>query len=266
MDYPSSTTISLPSLAKMIDHSLLHPTMTDREIEDGLQLSLKYNVATACIKPYSIQHARKVLSGSDVKICAVIGFPHGNSATKIKVIEAQEAVVEGAHEIDMVVNVGKVLTGDWDYVLVEIAAVNMAVTREGAMLKVIFENDYLGETEIVKLCQICTEIGVAFVKTSTGYGFVKDPAGTGLYSYKGATIPHLKLMREHCGKNVQIKAAGGVRTLEDLIRMKALGVSRIGATATVSMLEEAKNRGIEDEEVRVEVKWPQSVRDTESTY
>ena len=266
MDYPSSTTISLPSLAKMIDHSLLHPTMTDREIEDGLRISLRYNVATACIKPYSIPHARKVLSGSDVKICAVIGFPHGNSTTKMKVMEAREAVVEGAHEIDMVVNIGKVLTDDWNYVSEEIAAINTAVTREGAILKVIFENDYLGETEILKLCWICTEIGVAFVKTSTGYGFVKDSAGSGMYSYKGATFPHLKLMREHCGENVQIKAAGGVRTLEDLIRVKALGVTRVGATATVSMLEEAKKRGIGNEEVQVEVNWPLSVGGAESTY
>ena len=120
------------------------------------------------------------------------------------------------------------------------------------ILKVIFENDYLDDQHIVKLCKICTRVGVAFVKTSTGYGFVKQP--NGMYNYAGATIPHLKLMRQHCGENVQIKAAGGVRTLDDLIRVKALGVARVGATATVAMLEEAKKRGIGKEEIEVETK------------
>ena len=256
MALPTRTTVSLPSLAKMIDHSLLHPTMTDAEIELGLQLSRDHNVATACIKPYSIAQAKGVLASSSVKICAVIGFPHGNSATKVKIIEAQEAVAEGAHEIDMVVNVGKVLGGDWEYVSREISGVNDVVKQGGAILKVIFENDYLGDKEIINLCKICTQLGVAFVKTSTGYGFVKDSA-SGMYSYKGATFPHLKLMREQCGKEVQIKAAGGVRTLDDLIKVKALGVTRIGATATVAMLEEAKKRGIGAEEVEVDVNWGQ---------
>ena len=197
--------------------------------------------------------AKRTLIGSAVKICAVIGFPHGNSATKIKVIEAQEAVAKGAQEIDMVVNVGKVLGEDWEYVSTEISAINFVVVQGGAILKVIFENDYLGENEITKLCQICTELGVAFVKTSTGYGFVKDP-GSGIYSYKGATLPHLRLMREKCGQRVQIKAAGGVRTLDDLIKVKALGVTRVGATATIPIIEEARKRGIGDEEVEVEVK------------
>ncbi|MCJ1433596.1 hypothetical protein MMC27_002959 [Xylographa pallens] len=254
MATPSTTIVSVPILAKMIDHSLLHPTMTDAEVEAGLELSLKYNVATACIKPYSIAQAKKVLDGSTVKICAVIGFPHGNSATKIKVIEAQEAVAEGAHEIDMVVNVGKVLGGDYEYVRTEISAVDFVVKQGGAILKVIFENDYLGDKEIISLCKICTDLEVAFVKTSTGYGFVKDSA-SGMYSYKGATFPQLKLMRENCGDKIQIKAAGGVRSLDDLIKVKALGVTRIGATATAAMLEEATKRGIGEKEVEVKVKW-----------
>lgn len=252
MASPNAVPVSLPKLAKMIDHSLLHPTMTDADIQAGLEISLKYDVATACIKPYSILQAKKVLGGSSVKICAVIGFPHGNSTTKIKVLEARSAVEEGAHEIDMVVNVGKVLGGDWDYVHQEIKAINQAVIEKGALLKVIFENDYLGEKEIVKLCEICTEIRVAFVKTSTGYGFVKDSVG-GMYSYKGATVPHIRLMREHCGKDVQIKAAGGVRKLDELILMRSLGVTRVGATATIAMLEEAKSRGIGQEDVEVNV-------------
>jgi deoxyribose-phosphate aldolase len=265
MSLPTKTTVSLPSLAKMIDHSLLHPTMTDSEIEAGVLLSRQYNVATACIKPYSISQAKQILAGSTVKVCAVIGFPHGNSATKIKVIEAQEAVAEGAHEIDMVVNIGKVLGGDWEYVAAEISAVNFVVTQGGAILKVIFENDYLSEKEIVSLSKICTEVGVAFVKTSTGYGFVKDTA-TGMYSYKGATFPHLQLMRAQCGAEIQIKAAGGVRTLDDLIKVKALGVTRVGATATVPMLEEARKRGIDNEEVEVQINWDDQKKESTGAY
>ncbi|MCW5940694.1 MAG: deoxyribose-phosphate aldolase [Fimbriimonadaceae bacterium] len=226
--------------AKMIDHSLLHPTMTDVEIADGCDLARRYDVATACVKPYSIAQAGEILAGSDVLVCAVIGFPHGNSTTAIKVAEARAAVTAGAPEIDMVVNVGKVLGGNWPYVADEIRAINEAVVAEGGLLKVIFENDYLGDAEIVRLCEICSEVEVAYVKTSTGYGFVKQ--SNGMYSYQGATEHHLRLMRAYCADTVRIKAAGGVRTLDDLIKVKGLGVSRIGATATQTMLEEAKRR------------------------
>ena len=232
----------LKSLAKMIDHSLLHPTMTDEIIIAGCQLARQYNVATACIKPYSIPLAKSILAGSDVGICAVIAFPHGNSTTGIKVREAAEAVAAGATEIDMVINIGKVLGGDWGYVSDEIKAINEMVTQGGAILKVIFENDYLGDAQIIKLCEICSEHAVAFVKTSTGYGFVKQP--NGFYAYAGATEHALRLMREHTAPSVQVKAAGGVRTLDDLLRVRELGVTRIGATATKEILEEAKKRGI----------------------
>ncbi len=238
-----SQTVTLKELAKMIDHSLLHPTMTDADIRAGCALSLEYDVATACVKPYSIPLAAEVLAGSDVKVCAVIGFPHGNSTTAIKVAEAVAAFDAGAPEIDMVVNIGKVVGGDWDYVAAEIQAINAAVVGEGGILKVIFENDYLQDEHVIKLCEMCSEIGVAFVKTSTGYGFVKQD--NGMYAYKGATDHHLKLMREHCPQRVQIKAAGGVRTLDDMLRVRAIGVTRIGATATKAILEEAKKRGIE---------------------
>lgn len=229
--------MTLRTLAKMIDHSLLHPTMTDAEIRAGCDLARKYDVATACVKPYSIGLSKEALAGSDVGVCAVIGFPHGNSAIAIKVKETEAAVLDGATEIDMVINVGKALGGDWHYVRDEIKAINAACK----LLKVIFENDYLQDTHIIRLCEICSEIGVAFVKTSTGYGFVKQPDG--MYSYKGATIDHLKLMRKHCPPSVQIKAAGGVRTLDDLLLVRSLGVTRIGATATASILDEAKKRG-----------------------
>jgi deoxyribose-phosphate aldolase len=234
-------TIGLKTLAKMIDHSLLHPTMTDQAIAAGCELARQYDVATACIKPYAIQAAKSILDGSDVRVCAVIAFPHGNSTTAIKLREAQEAVDAGAVEIDMVVNIGKVLGEDWGYVSDEIKAVNHVVTHSGAVLKVIFENDYLQDAQIIRLCEICSEHAVAFVKTSTGYGFVKQP--NGLYSYSGATDHALQLMRIHSALGVQVKAAGGVRTLDDLLRVRALGVTRIGATATREILEEAKKRG-----------------------
>ncbi len=235
-------TIRLKDLAKMIDHSLLHPTMTDEILASGCQLARQYDVASACIKPYAIPLARKILSGSGVAVCAVIAFPHGNSATNIKVQEAAEAVAAGASEIDMVINIGKALGGDWGYVSEEIKTINETVTKGKAIMKVIFENDYLGDEQIIRLCEICSEHRVAFVKTSTGYGFVKQP--NGFYAYAGATDHALKLMREHCAPSVQVKAAGGVRTLDDLLRVRRLGVTRIGATATREILEEAKRRGI----------------------
>ena len=252
----------------MIDHSLLHPTMTDTEVTQGLQLALTHNVATACIKPYSIPLALQILksksksdshsnsnsNSTSVGICPVIGFPHGNSSTAVKVFEATSAVREAGPgvEIDMVINIGKALSHDWTYVTSEIAAVNTAVVAGGGILKVIFENDYLGDEEIRELCRICVDVGVAFVKTSTGYGFVKREGG--LYGYEGATVKQVRLMRECVGERVGIKAAGGVRTLDDLILMRSLGVTRVGATATVAMLEEARARGIGEEEVLVEVR------------
>jgi deoxyribose-phosphate aldolase len=233
--------LSLKTLAGMIDHSLLHPTLTDEAIVRGCEVAKMYAVATACVKPYAIHLAQGVLNGSGVGICAVIAFPHGNSTTSIKVREAEEAVLNGAGEIDMVVNIGKVLGGSWGYVSSEIRAVNEIVTGQQATLKVIFENDYLEDRHIQKLCEICAECAVAYVKTSTGYGFVKQ--ANGMYSYAGATDRHLRLMRENCPSGMGIKAAGGVRTLDDLLRVRRLGVARIGATATADILEEAKRRG-----------------------
>lgn len=227
-------------IAKMIDHSLLHPTMSDAEVLAGCEVSRDYNVATACVKPYHIKLALDVFAGTDVMACAVIGFPHGNSTTDLKVIEAESASLAGAKEIDMVVNIGKVKSGDWDYVTREIYLINRAVTAAGSILKVIFENDYLTIDEIIKLCEICSAVDVAFVKTSTGYGFVKQTDGQ--YNYKGATHEHLKLMRKHTAPHIQIKAAGGVRSLDDLLAVRALGATRVGATATKPILNEAIRR------------------------
>ncbi len=234
--------INYKSLAKMIDHSLLHPALTDEEIINGCNMAMKYDVATVCIKPYAIGICKDVLGGSDVGICSVVSFPHGSSATKIKLKETEEALSSGAQEIDAVVNVGKVLSGDYGYIKEEIKHLNDAVLSHNAILKVIFENEFLSDDHIIRLCGICSDIPVAFVKTSTGYGFVKRD--NGMYSYKGATDHHLKLMREKCSSNVRIKAAGGIRTLDDLLRVASLGAERIGATSTVAILEEAKLRGI----------------------
>lgn len=225
----------------MIDHSLLHPTMTDEQLRAGLALARRCGCATACVKPYAVPMSAAALAGSDVAVCAVVGFPHGNSHPETIAAEAVRAIDEGATEIDMVVNAGKVLGGDWDYVQAELQSVNTACTSRGAILKVIFENDYLQDEHIIRLCELCTALAIAFVKTSTGYGFVKQPSGD--YNYRGATDHHLRLMREHCGPRVQIKAAGGVRTLDDLLRVRALGVTRIGATATETILQDAIRRG-----------------------
>lgn len=234
--------VTVHDLAKMIDHSLLHPTFTDEDLKAGCALSVEYDVATACVKPYATAMTAELLAGSDVDVCAVIGFPHGNGSTAMKVAEAEEVADAGAKEVDMVANIGKVLGGQWDYVSDEIKAINQAVVAKGSILKVIFENDYLQNDHIIQLCEICSEHKVAFVKTSSGYGFVKQD--NGMYSYKGATDEHLTLMRKHSAPEVQIKAAGGVRTLDDLLRVRAIGVTRIGATATKAILEEAKSRGM----------------------
>jgi len=228
-------------LAKMIDHSLLHPTMTDDKLRDECMVAKKYDTASVCIKPYAIKNAVEWLKGSDVLVGTVIGFPHGNSATEIKVNETKKACKDGAVEIDMVVNIGKVLQEEWEYVKNEIGAVAKETHSNDAILKVIFENDFLTNDKFkIKLCEICASAGADFVKTSTGYGFVKGSDGK--YSYQGATEHDLKLMRKYSPDHVQVKAAGGVRTLDDLLRVKDLGVTRVGATATITMLEDAKKR------------------------
>jgi deoxyribose-phosphate aldolase len=235
-------------LAKMIDHSLLHPTMTDQELEDGCKLAAKYGVAAVCIKPYAVKRAVELLKGSGVFVGAVIGFPHGNSCTESKRYETELACKDGAVEIDMVINHGKALSGDWDYVERDLKAVCDEAHQRGAKVKVIFENDYLTQGGAGlssddfkrKLCQICERAGADWVKTSTGYGFVKQADGS--YNYKGATEHDLALMRASCSPKVQVKAAGGVRDLDGLINVRDLGGTRCGATATAAMLDEYRRR------------------------
>lgn len=231
----------IKELAKMIDHSLLHPTMTDKDLQEGCALARKYDVASVCIKPYAIKDAVEWLKGSDVMVGTVIGFPHGNSSIAVKIAETKQACMDGAVEIDMVVNIGKVLGEDWQYVKKEIKAVKKVCEKSKAALKVIFENDYLPHDKYkIKLCKICTQLKAEFVKTSTGYGFLKGADGK--YNYEGATEHDLKLMRKHSGTDVQVKAAGGVRSLDDLLKVQSWGVTRVGATATAQIIEDAKKR------------------------
>ena len=217
-------------VAKMIDHSLLNPTLTVEELEKGCQLALAYDVASVCILPYYLRRCADILAGSDVRASTTIGFPHGGHTTAIKVAEAAQALQDGGEELDMVVNISKVLSGDWDYVRADIRAVIDVTHAAGQKVKVIFENCYLTDAQKIKLCEICGELNADWVKTSTGYG-------TG-----GATHEDLKLMRLHAPAHVQVKAAGGIRTLDALLAVRALGVTRSGATRTAEMLDECKKR------------------------
>jgi len=231
----------LSELAKMIDHSILNPAMTDADLERECLVAKKHNVASVCVKPYAVLKAVELLKGSDVKVGCVIGFPHGNSSTIVKVFEAEQACNDGATEIDMVINIGKTLGGDWEYVEKEIRAVTDVCHQSRTIVKVIFETDLVTkEADKIRLCEICTRAGADFVKTSTGYGYVKQPNGD--FNYKGATVEDIKLIRKHSGPKVQVKCAGGVRSLDDLLKMKDAGATRSGATATEAMLNEAGKR------------------------
>lgn len=217
-------------VSKMIDHSLLNPTLTWSDLEKGCHIARDYEVASVCILPFALKHCVEILKGSTVKPSTTIGFPHGGHKTAIKLAEAMAAIDDGAMELDMVVNINQVLSGDWEYVRHDIHHVVHHSQQRGAKVKVIFENCYLTDEQKVRLCEICGEIGVDWVKTSTGYG-----SG-------GATDADLILMRKHSPAHVQVKAAGGVRTLDRLLEVRALGVTRCGATQTVAMMEDARQR------------------------
>jgi deoxyribose-phosphate aldolase len=217
-------------IAKMIDHSLLNPILTDRDLEKGCRLGVEYNVASVCVMPYFLGRCAEILEGSGVIASTTIGFPHGGHVTAVKAAEAQQALDDGGEELDMVVNISKVLSGDWAYVFADIQAVVIVAHDRGRKVKVIFENCYLKDEHKIKLCEICGEAGADWVKTSTGYG----PGGV--------TDHDLKLMRKHSPARVQVKAAGGVRDLDRLLAVRALGVTRVGASRTVDILDECKRR------------------------
>lgn len=235
---------SYADLAGMIDHALLHPTMTDAEIEAGCKLADNYQVATVCVKPYAIAQAAAILKGSRVKLGCVIGFPQGGNSIECKRRETEIASNDGAVEVDMVINVGKAMSGDWDYVERDIRAVCEEAHKHGAKVKVIIETDYLaaggaglGSDDLkAKICQISERAGADWVKTSTGFGFTKQKDGN--YNYVGATEHDVALMRKVCSPKVQVKASGGVRNLAGMIRMKELGATRIGTSATAGLMDE----------------------------
>jgi deoxyribose-phosphate aldolase len=231
-------------LAGMIDHALLHPTMTDAELRAGCELAARYGVASVCIKPYAVKGAVELLKGSGVAVGTVVGFPHGSNATEVKRYETELACRDGATEIDVVINVGKALSGDFDFVERDIREVVEETHRHGALVKVILETDFLPDDEIkIRLCEICGRANADFVKTSTGFGFVKQADGE--YNYKGATAHDLALMRAHTLPSVQLKASGGIRTLDDLILARDLGATRCGTSATAALLDEYRRREAE---------------------
>jgi deoxyribose-phosphate aldolase len=221
---------TLTDIAKMIDHSLLQPTLTDADLEAGCRLAREHNVASVCIKPYAVKMAADILAGSTVAVSTTIGFPHGGHHMAIKVAETLGAIDEGAVELDMVVNIGKVLSGDWKFVTADIASVVEVAHKRRAKVKVIFENCFLKNEHKEMLCQICGDVNADWVKTATGYG-----------EY-GALDDDLRLMRRCAPTHVQVKAAGGVRTFERLLEVRALGVTRVGATATKAILEGCQAR------------------------
>ena len=217
-------------ISKMIDHSLLNPTLTVADLEAGCKLALEYDVASVCILPYYQKRCAEILKGSGVKASTTIGFPHGGHTTAIKLAEARQALADGCEELDMVVNISQVLSGNWDYVRQEIKGVVDLAHNAGQKVKVIFENAYLKDEHKIHLCQICGDVSADWVKTSTGY------------APSGATMDDLKLMRKHAPPHVQVKAAGGIRDLDTLLAVRELGVSRCGASRTKEMLDEAKRR------------------------
>jgi deoxyribose-phosphate aldolase len=219
---------TLAELARMFDHSLLQPVFTQKELVEGCLLAREYNVASVCIKPYAVKLAAKLLAGSTVQASTTIGFPHGGHLTDVKVYESEKAMDDGATELDMVVNIGQVLGGEWNFVAHDIEAVVTAAHRRGCKVKVIFENAFLKDEHKIELCKICGDVRADWVKTSTGY------------AETGATIEDLTLMRKHSPSHVQVKAAGGVRTYEKLLEVRAIGVTRVGATATKAILEDAR--------------------------
>jgi deoxyribose-phosphate aldolase len=225
-----SSQYSYSEIAKMIDHSLLNPSFTAPELESGCDVARRYGVASVCVLPYYLRRCAELLRGSGVEPSTTVGFPHGGQMTVVKLAEVEQALRDGGTELDMVINISKARSGDWDYVYKDIAEVAGATQSGGAKIKVIFENAYLDDATKIHLCKICGEIGVDWVKTSTGY------------APTGATVADVRLMRKYSPDRVQVKAAGGVRTLDALLEMRAAGATRIGASQTVAMLGECRQR------------------------
>lgn len=226
-------------VAKMVDHSLLHPAMTDEEFEAECKVAVECNVGAVCVKPYHTRRAAELMAGTDIIVSAVVAFPHGNSTLDIKLAETRQVLEDGATEVDFVINIGKVVGEDWVYIDEEIRRADALVKSYGAILKVIFENDMLTSDEQKKvLCRICSKYKVGFVKTSTGYCYNKDADGK--FYFVGATHHDLMLMRTYSDPEVQVKAAGAVSTLEPLLEAYRLGATRFGLKGAKKLVEDAK--------------------------
>jgi deoxyribose-phosphate aldolase len=220
----------LNDIAKMIDHALLHPALTTSQLEQGIRVALKYDVASVCIMPCYVKRCAQLLAGSSIKTSTTIGFPHGLNSTYVKIAEATQALDQGGEELDCVVNITEVLSGNWNYVRAEIKALIDLIHDRNQKIKVIFENCYLNEAQKIHLCEICGELMPDWVKTSTGFGT------------RGAEVADAQLMRKHSPPEIQIKAAGGIRNLDSLLAFRAAGVSRIGCSRTMEILEECRRR------------------------
>ena len=227
---PAIDSLTERDIAKTIDHSLLRPELDDAYVDDGCRLAARYDVASVCVRPADVRRARAILEGTDVAVGTTIGFPHGNHATEVKVFEAQRALADGATELDMVIQIGALKSGRDADVEADIRAVVEVGHAAGALVKVIFENAYLTDDEKIRACHLTESAGADFVKTSTGF------------APTGATHDDLRLMRANTSPHIQVKAAGGVRTLDALLAVMDLGVTRIGATATESIIEEFRAR------------------------
>jgi deoxyribose-phosphate aldolase len=225
-----STKYSYADIAKIIDHSILSPAATVTDLEAGCKLARQYDVATVCLLPYYVQRCAELLRGSSVQPCTVIGFPHGAHATAIKLAESEQALKDGAAELDAVINISKARSGDWEYVRQEIEALTAAIHGSSAKVKIIFENAYHDQAAKIHLCEICGEIGVNWVKTSTGF------------ASSGATLADVQLMRKYSPPQVEVKASGGIRTLDGLLEMRAAGATRVGTSSTAQILEECRKR------------------------
>ena len=215
-------------IAKMLDHSTLQPFLTDEDIRKGCELALRYDTASVCARPCDMPLVASLLRGSDVKVCTVIGFPHGTHRTAIKVAEAKQALADGCTELDMVINIGKLLGGDEDYVRDEIRQIVQVAHEAGALVKVILETCYLTDAQKATACHLSEEAGADFVKTSTGYGT------------KGCTIQDLQLMRRSVSERVQVKGSGGIRDLDTVLSARAVGATRCGVSATAAIMAEAE--------------------------
>ncbi|NNE27333.1 MAG: deoxyribose-phosphate aldolase [Saprospiraceae bacterium] len=225
------------TIAKMIDHAVLHPTQMETDLDTAISLSLKYNIASLCVKPYMVKHTSAGLAGSEVLCSTVIGFPHGSNASTTKLFESEKALYHGARELDMVANIGRIKSGDWINIRNEVDSIGQLCHDNQAIVKVIIETDFLTSDEIIAMAQLLDDSAADFIKTSTGFGYTKR--SNGFYAYDGALLDNVVLIKNNIKGALKIKASGGIRDLETLKKFKSAGAERIGTSSTESIMEEA---------------------------